>query len=255
MERDQYAENLKGESAMWQQRVQQMAEQLHTLKEEKEHRESQVQELETSLAELRSQSDGEKLGAERQDNESLSHLNREQEERLLELERAAERWSEQTEERKQILESMQSDRTTISRALSQNRELKEQLAELQNGFVRLTNKNMEITSALQSEQHVKKELAKKLGELQERLGELKEDRAQGVVLKVLTNFKSSEIEQAVQSLDRNGIDLLMKYIYKGFEKPTENSSAVLLQWHEKVCDYIASLQAAIHPEFTLAGQT
>ncbi|OBS57719.1 hypothetical protein A6R68_11151 [Neotoma lepida] len=60
-----------------------------------------------------------------------------------------------------------------------------------------------------------------------------EDRAQGVVLKVLTNFKSSEIEQAVQSLDRNGIDLLMKYIYKGFEKPTENSSAVLLQWHEK----------------------
>ena len=61
-------------------------------------------------------------------------------------------------------------------------------------------------------------------------------------MKVLTNFKSSEIEQAVQSLDRNGIDLLMKYIYKGFEKPTENSSAVLLQWHEKVCDYIAAPQ-------------
>lgn len=33
---------------------------------------------------------------------------------------------------------------------------------------------MEITSALQSEQHVKKELARKLGELQERLAELKE---------------------------------------------------------------------------------
>ena len=28
VERDQYAENLKGESAMWQQRVQQMAEQV-----------------------------------------------------------------------------------------------------------------------------------------------------------------------------------------------------------------------------------
>ncbi|XP_041049097.1 actin related protein 2/3 complex, subunit 5-like, b [Carcharodon carcharias] len=59
------------------------------------------------------------------------------------------------------------------------------------------------------------------------------ERAQGIVLKVLTSFKSSEIEQAVKSLDRNGIDLLMKYIYKGFEKPTENSSAILLQWHEK----------------------
>ncbi|XP_055650670.1 actin-related protein 2/3 complex subunit 5-like protein isoform X1 [Falco peregrinus] len=59
------------------------------------------------------------------------------------------------------------------------------------------------------------------------------EQAQGAMLKVLTSFKSSEIEQAVNSLDRNGIDLLMKYIYKGFEKPTENSSAILLQWHEK----------------------
>uniref|UniRef100_A0A2K5QWZ8 Actin-related protein 2/3 complex subunit 5 n=1 Tax=Cebus imitator TaxID=2715852 RepID=A0A2K5QWZ8_CEBIM len=46
------------------------------------------------------------------------------------------------------------------------------------------------------------------------------ERAQGVALKVLTNLESSAIELAVQSLDRNG-------------KPTEKSSAVLLQWHEK----------------------
>ncbi|KAF3821087.1 hypothetical protein GH733_011240 [Mirounga leonina] len=76
------------------------------------------------------------------------------------------------------------------------------------------------------------------------------ERAQGVVLKVLTNFKSSEIEQAVQSLDRNGIDLLMKYIYKGFEKPTENSSAVLLQWHEK-----AARRPAPSPGVTAGGQS
>ncbi|NXL56551.1 ARP5L protein, partial [Chordeiles acutipennis] len=59
------------------------------------------------------------------------------------------------------------------------------------------------------------------------------EQAQGTVLRVLTSFKSSDIEQAVNSLDRNGVDLLMKYIYKGFEKPSENSSAILLQWHEK----------------------
>ncbi|XP_066466846.1 actin-related protein 2/3 complex subunit 5-like protein [Tiliqua scincoides] len=59
------------------------------------------------------------------------------------------------------------------------------------------------------------------------------ERAQEVVLRVLTSFKGSEIEPAVNSLDSNGIDLLMKYIYKGFEKPSENSSAILLQWHEK----------------------
>ncbi|XP_044519974.1 golgin subfamily A member 2 [Gracilinanus agilis] len=205
-ERDQYAEKLKEEGTIWQQRVQQLSEQVRILGEEKEHSVNQVQELETSLAELKSQSAvppapepptgpseaeqrlqeeaeqlrkelegmARQLRAQVQDNEGLSQLNREQEERLLELERAAERWGEQAAEREQILESMQSDRTTISRALTQNRELKEQLAELQNGFVKLTNENMEVTSALQSEQHVKKELAKKLGQLQEKLGELKE---------------------------------------------------------------------------------
>ncbi|XP_059358732.1 actin-related protein 2/3 complex subunit 5-like protein [Carassius carassius] len=57
--------------------------------------------------------------------------------------------------------------------------------------------------------------------------------AQTVVLRVLTAFKSSDIEPAVKSLDRNRVDLLMKYIYRGFEKPSDNSSAILLQWHEK----------------------
>ncbi|KAG5840774.1 hypothetical protein ANANG_G00192230 [Anguilla anguilla] len=59
------------------------------------------------------------------------------------------------------------------------------------------------------------------------------ERAQAVVLRVLTSFRSAEIETAVKSLDRNGVDLLMKYIYRGFEKPSDNSSAILLQWHEK----------------------
>nr|XP_048288037.1 golgin subfamily A member 2 isoform X9 [Myodes glareolus] len=262
MERDQYAETLKGESSMWQQRMQQMAEQVHTLKEEKEHRENQVQELETSLAELRSQSEepppphppagpseveerlqGEveqlqkelekltgQLRAQVQDNESLSLLNREQEERLLELERAAERWSEQAEERKQILESMQSDRTTISRALSQNRELKEQLAELQNGFVRLTNENMEITSALQSEQHVKKELAKKLGELQERLGELKET----------VELKSQEA-QGLQEQRDQCLSHLQQY-------------AAAYQQHLAAYEQLTSEKEALHKQLLLQTQ-
>ncbi|KAJ8346465.1 hypothetical protein SKAU_G00278660 [Synaphobranchus kaupii] len=59
------------------------------------------------------------------------------------------------------------------------------------------------------------------------------ERAQAIVLRVLTSFRGGEIESAVRSLDRNGVDLLMKYIYRGFEKPSENSSAILLQWHEK----------------------
>ncbi|KGL78071.1 Actin-related protein 2/3 complex subunit 5-like, partial [Tinamus guttatus] len=61
-----------------------------------------------------------------------------------------------------------------------------------------------------------------------------QEEAAGIALSILASFKSSEIEQAVSSLDRNDVDALMKYIYEGFEKPAENSSAILLQWHEKV---------------------
>ncbi|XP_074871973.1 golgin subfamily A member 2 isoform X3 [Carettochelys insculpta] len=209
VERDQYVEKLKEEGTIWQQRIQQLSEQVHTLMEEKEKNVTQIQELEASIAELLSKSadkpndsepavpegpteaelslqgEVQKLQQEKEeihrqyqaqvrDNEQLSHLNQEQEERLLELEKTVQRYSEESVDRQQILENMQSDKATISRALSQNRELKEQLAELQNGFVKLTNENMEVTSALQSEQHVKKELAKKIGQLQEKLAELKE---------------------------------------------------------------------------------
>lgn len=134
------------------------------------------------------------------DNEQLSRLVQEQEARLEELERQAERAAEEAQDRLRILEDVQSDKATISRALAQNRDLKDQLAEFQNGFVKLvssserwrmwtnvtserwpltflllqTNENMELTSALQSEQHIKKEIARKIGQLQEDLHNAKE---------------------------------------------------------------------------------
>ncbi|XP_040081184.1 golgin subfamily A member 2 isoform X4 [Oryx dammah] len=275
-ERDQYVASLKEESAVWQQKMQQVLEQMSKLKEEKERSVCQAQELETSLAELRNQiaaplpqeapagpseaeqwlqaeterlqAETERLQAETEqlqkeleslagelqaqvkDNESLSHLNQEQEKRLLELEREAECWGEQAEERKQILESMQSDRTTISRALSQNRELKEQLAELQNGFVRLSNENMEITSALQSEQHVKKELAKKLGQLQEKLGELKET----------VEVKGQEVQDLQQQRDEY-LNHLQHYV-------------VAYQLHVAAYLQLASEKEALHKQVLLQTQ-
>jgi len=60
------------------------------------------------------------------------------------------------------------------------------------------------------------------------------DKALQCVLKVLLSFKSNEIDGAVSSLDQNKQDLLMKYIYRGFELPSEGSSAQLLIWHDKV---------------------
>merc|ERR1712241_1108353 len=51
------------------------------------------------------------------------------------------------------------------------------------------------------------------------------DAAFHLVFRVLTSVKQNQVE-----------DLLMKYIYRGFENPSDNSSAQLLFWHEKVFD-------------------
>jgi actin related protein 2/3 complex subunit 5 len=53
-------------------------------------------------------------------------------------------------------------------------------------------------------------------------------------MRVLTAFKTTEIDDAVKALSPDQIDILMKYIYRGFTEPSEKSSALLLQWHEKV---------------------
>lgn len=54
--------------------------------------------------------------------------------------------------------------------------------------------------------------------------QLVKDPAGSIVLKVLLSFKANDIEKAVQPLDKNGMDLLMKYNYRGFESPPDNSS-------------------------------
>ena len=59
------------------------------------------------------------------------------------------------------------------------------------------------------------------------------DKALQLTMKVILSFKSAEIDQAVKSLNQDQLDVLMKYIYKGFEIPSEGSSAILLSWHEK----------------------
>ncbi len=61
----------------------------------------------------------------------------EREDRLQELEMTVERLQDNAVDSDSLLESMQSDKTALSRAIAQNKELKTQLAELQNGFVKM----------------------------------------------------------------------------------------------------------------------
>lgn len=61
------------------------------------------------------------------------------------------------------------------------------------------------------------------------------DDALNLTLKVLLSIKGSQMDSAIDGLeDPDLCDVLMKYIYRGFEIPSEGSSGHLLQWHEKV---------------------
>ncbi|XP_038589196.1 golgin subfamily A member 2 isoform X2 [Micropterus salmoides] len=213
-ERDCYAEQIQEEGRVWKDKTEQLLTQVSLVAEERDRNISRVQELEASITELQNaaallsqereaqdvaephptgpserevalqealntlQQEKDALTAQFQgqlrDNEQLSRMCTEQEKRLGELERQVESKVQEEEDRRRMLEDVQSDKATISRALTQNRTLKDQLAELQNGFVKLTNENMELTTAIQSEQHVKKELARRMGELQEELHNVKE---------------------------------------------------------------------------------
>lgn len=65
---------------------------------------------------------------------------------------------------------------------------------------------------------------------------LNQDKAVQSVMKVLMTYKASDIDAAVKSLDQTKQDVLMKYIYRGFELSSEGNGygAQLLVWHDKV---------------------
>ncbi|XP_036972722.1 golgin subfamily A member 2 isoform X1 [Acanthopagrus latus] len=231
-ERDCYAVQIQEEGRVWKDKTEQLLTQVNLVAEERDRNINRVQELEASITELKNaaallsqereaqdnaepqssgpsesevvlqealntlQQEKDALSAQYQaqlrDNEQLSRMCAEQETRLGEMERQVQSHVQEEEDRRRMLEDVQSDKATISRALTQNRTLKDQLAELQNGFVKLTNENMELTTAIQSEQHVKKELARRMGELQEELHNVKEQ----------LEMKSTETQGLIQQRDQ-----------------------------------------------------
>ena len=60
------------------------------------------------------------------------------------------------------------------------------------------------------------------------------DAAFQLVMRVLRSFQNSnEIDSGVKQLNADGVDVLMKYVYKGFEREPKDSN-ILLNWHDKV---------------------
>eukprot|EP00057_Strongylocentrotus_purpuratus_P032325 XP_787251.3 PREDICTED: golgin subfamily A member 2 [Strongylocentrotus purpuratus] len=105
------------------------------------------------------------------DNANLSRLHEEKEDEVEELGRVLSRFKEESVDKGSLLEGIQSDKATISRAMAQNKQLKIQLEELQTAFVKMSQDNMELTTELQSEQHVGSELGSRLGQQESELEE------------------------------------------------------------------------------------
>lgn len=72
----------------------------------------------------------------------LSKLLEEKESKLEELESVVYRFKEDATDRKALLESIQNDKATISRAVAQNKDLKSQLEELQDAFVKMVSRKV-----------------------------------------------------------------------------------------------------------------
>ncbi|CAH8510198.1 unnamed protein product [Dicrocoelium dendriticum] len=60
-------------------------------------------------------------------------------------------------DRQSILDTVTSERATLSRAMEQNQSLKQQLLELQDAFVKTSNQNAELAAELQNEKNTSKE--------------------------------------------------------------------------------------------------
>ncbi|XP_054306495.1 golgin subfamily A member 8S-like [Pongo pygmaeus] len=132
LERDQYAQQIKGERAQWQQRMRKMSQEVCTLKKEKKDDTHRVEKLERSLSKLKNQmaeplppeppavpSEVElqhlrkelervagELQAQVKNNQRISLLNRGQEERIREQEERLRKQEERLEEQQERLQQL-----------------------------------------------------------------------------------------------------------------------------------------------------
>ena len=60
------------------------------------------------------------------------------------------------------------------------------------------------------------------------------DKNMSLVLDVLTRFKTADIEKGVSGLNEYQLDILMKYVYKGFAEGGEKDFPILLSFHERI---------------------
>ncbi|EUB57871.1 Actin-related protein 2/3 complex subunit 5-like protein [Echinococcus granulosus] len=59
------------------------------------------------------------------------------------------------------------------------------------------------------------------------------DAVSALILRAMSSIRSNQVDAFVNSLNQEQLDMLMKYIYRGFQKPVDITYPALLVWHEK----------------------
>ena len=102
---------------------------------------------------------------------------------------------------------MQSEKSALSRAMQQNKELKDQLNVLEDAYIKLTNTNADLLNQLQAEQHINKQLNASVNLKDEEINSLKiqsENKVQNAI--DLIEKSTSVVESEKLNQDWEGED-------------------------------------------------
>ena len=94
-----------------------------------------------------------RLDAQVTDNETLVKLNMDQSDKITELQSGMVSLQEQVQDRKELLNSAENERSTLQRALQQNKQLKAQFSELQTALIQTNNQRAEALTELETLKH------------------------------------------------------------------------------------------------------
>uniref|UniRef100_UPI00358F09F0 golgin subfamily A member 2-like isoform X2 n=1 Tax=Myxine glutinosa TaxID=7769 RepID=UPI00358F09F0 len=195
-ERDRLMQQLQESSANWQEHAIRTTQQMRELVHEKDVSIARIEELQSSLAELQEQIDmqtqqkmaaaealmEQEMSVERSlqkqlktteaERDELLALYKLQDAQLSELKSDLEMYREQTHDHKVLLEDKQSDKATISKALSQNKQLKQEVEDLQFILAAVSSENRETLTTLEAEQHGRQKVETELEDLRKRFESL-----------------------------------------------------------------------------------
>ncbi|CAM2700448.1 unnamed protein product [Rotaria socialis] len=98
------------------------------------------------------------------ENEHVAKKLIEKDARIAELEESSGKVHENSMDHEKLLQTIHDDKTTISRAITQNKQLKDQLTELQDSFIKMSNDNMNLTNQIQAQEYLNKQLNERLAQ-------------------------------------------------------------------------------------------